>query len=182
MDSLHMQNNDIQDSDNSSQDPDNTHHIQNLVVYINSFNTHNSNMQDSGNHGNCSSLSSYRSIISDEAKPFIRPLAILASIPTPWPTSLAKYYSHSAPITPHVLHRAILIHHSFLLSYLLRHSFVYWALGEAYHHSYWRNNSYSPTVLVGHSQLFQFSIGIQDIQDNKIDSRDQRLEIIFEFD
>ena len=58
--SPHIQNDNIQESDNNGQDaPSNTHHIQNLVVYyINSCNTHNFRMQDSGNHSNCFSLPS----------------------------------------------------------------------------------------------------------------------------
>ena len=73
MDSPHMQNDDIQDSDNDSHVPDNTHHIHTLVVYnINSFNKHTFKMKDSGNHGNCCSLSFNRSIVSDEERLFIR--------------------------------------------------------------------------------------------------------------
>ena len=138
-DSPHMQHDDIQAPDNRQGPSNIVHHIRNLkyeVVYnINSFNTHSFKMQESGNHNNRKSLSSCcSSIISDEAR-FIRPIltfATSASGTTPWPTSLAKFHSCAGSTGPLVLHFSIFIDHSFILSYLLRHSFAYCALREAY--------------------------------------------------
>ena len=164
----HMQNdNDIQGMDDSDrpQNSDNIHHIQNLMVYIiNSFNTHNLKMRDSGNHNNCGSLSSCRpSVVSatDEARSFVRSTLSFATSGTTWipswSTSLAKfYYSHAASgsISPPMLHRAIFVGHSFLLSNRLRHSFAYLAQVNHINYSYWLVNSYSLLLLVSICNYF----------------------------
>ena len=110
-----------------------------LVCNINSFNTHNFKIQDSGNHtNNCGSLrlpSCRSSIVSDEAaRPFtsIRSILTFKFATSPWPTSLAKFHSYAGSTGPLVLHFSIFIDHGFPLSYLLRRSFAYWALREAY--------------------------------------------------
>ena len=122
--SPHMQNDDGMDDSDSPQDPVNIHHFLNYeVVYINSFNTHNLKIQDSGNNNNCGSPSSCcLSIVSDKARPFIRStLTVATSGTTPWRPSLAKFYFHAGSIGSLALHCAIFVDHSFILSYLRRY-------------------------------------------------------------
>lgn len=143
----HMQNGDdiqgmpVDDWDNP-QVPDCIHHFRNLnyeVVYnINSFNTYNTKMRDSGNHNNNGwYLSSCRSsIVCDKARLFIRSsltFRMSGTWTTLWPTSVSRFYSLAAgSIGPLVLYFSIFIGHSFLLYNLFCDSFEYWAFGEAY--------------------------------------------------
>ena len=84
-------------------------------------------MQDSGNHNNRLSLSSCcSSIVSDEAKVIYQINSYSRNIWNNFPRQILL------SIGPDVLHRAIFIGHSFHLPYNIRHSFAYWALGEAY--------------------------------------------------
>ena len=80
--------------------PDNTHHC-GVVYNINSFNSNNFKIQDSGNLNHSMPLSSSScrsSVISDHAMPFIRSFPAFASWSwtIPWPTSFAKSCSHGA--------------------------------------------------------------------------------------